>query len=116
MGYHILAIAILLNAAANICIKVGMLRAGVPSDLGYLVRQLFTNFFLILGVVLFGMALAAYSYVLSKLNLSIAYPIMTSLGYVIVILASWLFLSETITWIQLIGFVFIISGVWMVAA
>ena len=94
--YFYLATAILLNASANICIKAGMLRSGVPNNFGYLVRQLFTNPFLTVGVVLFGMALAAYSYVLSRLNLSIAYPIMTSLGYVIVILASWVWLSETI--------------------
>jgi len=40
---------------------------------------------------------------------------MTSLGFLIVILVSWLFLGEVITKIQIIGFVCIIAGVWMVA-
>jgi len=46
----------------------------------------------------------AYGYVLTKMNLSIAYPIMTSMGFMIVVLASWLFLGERITLIQTIGF------------
>ena len=49
------------------------------------------------------------------MNLSIAYPLMTSIGFMIVILASWLFLNEIITPLQIVGFLFILSGVWMVA-
>jgi len=40
---------------------------------------------------------------------------MTSLGFLIVIIASWLFLGEAITKIQIIGFICIIAGVWLVA-
>ena len=50
-----------------------------------------------------------------KTDLSVAYPIMTSLGFVIVVLVSWLFLKETITLIQFTGLALIIAGVWMVA-
>jgi drug/metabolite transporter (DMT)-like permease len=41
---------------------------------------------------------------------------MTSLGIIIVIAASWLFLDEVITPLQVAGFVSIIAGVWMVAS
>lgn len=60
-------------------------------------------------------ALVAYSYALSKINISIANPIMTSIEYAIVILSSVLFLKETLNNIQVIGILFIIFGVWMVA-
>jgi drug/metabolite transporter (DMT)-like permease len=40
---------------------------------------------------------------------------MTSVGYMIVICASWLFLKESITGIQVTGFCLIIGGVWLVA-
>lgn len=67
------------------------------------------------GILSFVLALVAYGYVLTKMNLSIAYPIMTSMGFMIVILASWLFLKESITLIQAVRFLLILSGVWMVA-
>jgi len=114
--YIILALAIILNALANILMKVGMMRQGESSGSPLLMaKAALVNPVLFAGVVSFALALIAYSYVLSKINLSIAYPVMTSLGYVIVIIASWIFLKEHITLIQIIGFTFIIAGVWMVA-
>jgi len=67
------------------------------------------------GIICFGLALAAYSYVLSRMNLSVAYPIMTSMGFLFVIIASWMFFGENVTLTQVTGFVLIIAGVWMVA-
>ena len=113
--YLVLALAIILNALANILMKVAMLRQEKTTDIIALVRQSLTNPILFLGIISFGLALVAYCFVLAKINLSIAYPLMTSLGFLIVILASWLFLGENITKIQIVGFTCIIAGVWMVA-
>lgn len=113
--YVVLSLAITLNALANILMKVAMLRQGKNSDIITLIRQSVSNPVLALGLLSFGLALVAYCYVLAKINLSIAYPLMTSLGFLIVIAASWLFLDERITPLQIVGFIFIISGVWMVA-
>jgi multidrug transporter EmrE-like cation transporter len=115
--YVILTAAIILNALANILMKVGMNKVGglgLRSVAGWLVSML-TNPFVFSGLFCFGLALVAYNYVLSHLNLSVAYPIMTSVGYCIVIVASWLFLHEKIVPLQVLGFTFIITGVWMVA-
>jgi len=114
--YVILALAIILNALANILMKVGMMRQGGANGSPLLMaKAALANPVLFAGIISFALALVAYSYVLSKVNLSIAYPVMTSLGYVIVIIASWMFLKEHITFIQVMGFAFIIAGVWMVA-
>jgi multidrug transporter EmrE-like cation transporter len=97
--------------------KVGMNKVGglnTGSVLGWLVSMV-TNPFVFLGLSCFALALVAYNYVLSQINLSIAYPLMTSVGYCIVIAVSWLFLHEKIVPIQLLGFFLIIAGVWMVA-
>ncbi len=67
------------------------------------------------GILSFIFPLTAYGYILSKMNLSIAYPLMTSIGFMIVTLASWLFLNGIITPIQIIGFLLILLGVWIVA-
>ena len=115
--YIILFLAITLNASANIMLKIGMNRAGSFSftDIPGIFTEVVLNPFIIGGVFCFVLALAAYTYVLSKINLSVAYPIMTSVGYMIVILASWLFLNENISGVQVIGFCLIIGGVWLVA-
>ena len=113
--YIILALAITLNALANIFMKVAMRDQESTTGILPMVTQALTNPVLFLGIVSFGLALVAYCYVLSKVNLSIAYPLMTSLGFLIVILVSWLYLGETITKIQIVGFSLIIAGVWMVA-
>jgi len=113
--YFILSFAIILNALANILMKVAMRKHDKTIETVKMVTEALSNPILFLGILSFVFALVAYCYVLSKLNLSIAYPIMTSLGFLIVILASWLFLGEAITKIQIIGFICIIAGVWMVA-
>ena len=113
--YVVLSLAIVLNALANILMKVAMLKQEKTTDIMTMVTQSLTNPVLFLGLVSFGLALVAYCFVLAKINLSIAYPLMTSLGFLIVILASWLFLGENITRIQIVGFTCIIAGVWMVA-
>lgn len=115
--YLILFFAICLNATANILLKVGMNRSGTLSftSIPEIISKVVLNPVIIGGILCFVLALGAYTYVLSKINLSIAYPIMTSLGYMIVILASWLFLKESITGVQVTGFCLIIGGVWLVA-
>jgi multidrug transporter EmrE-like cation transporter len=116
MSYIILLIlSIIFNAVANVLMKVGMLKDKPFSSVVELFFNIICNPFLMGGVLCFALGLAAYCYVLTKLNLSIAYPINTSVSYVIVIIASWLFLHETITFLQIAGFAFIIAGVWMVA-
>ena len=113
--YVVLSLAIVLNALANILMKVAMLKQEKTTDIITMVKQSLTNPILFLGLLSFALALVAYCFVLAKINLSIAYPLMTSLGFLIVILASWLFLGENITRIQIVGFTCIIAGVWMVA-
>jgi multidrug transporter EmrE-like cation transporter len=113
--YIVLSLAIVLNALANILMKVAMRKQDKTTEIIEMVIQSLSNPTLFLGIFSFALALVAYCYVLSKLNLSIAYPLMTSLGFLIVILASWLFLGEAITKIQIIGFICITAGVWMVA-
>jgi multidrug transporter EmrE-like cation transporter len=66
-------------------------------------------------VVLFGLALAAYSIVLSKINLSIAYPIMTGGGFLLVFLASAAFFKENISATHILGAVLILAGVYTLA-
>jgi len=111
----VLALAIIFNAMANILIKVGMNKVGETEGILELAKKAVVQPQLIAGIVSFIMAFVSYSYILTKLNLSIAYPIMVSMGLVIVVTVSYLFLHESISIVQIFGFVLIITGVWMVA-
>jgi multidrug transporter EmrE-like cation transporter len=111
----LLILAIVLNASANVSIKIGMLKVGETDSLISLIRRALTQPILLLGVALFALALFAYCMVLIRLRLCVAYPIMVSMSLVIVVLASFFIIKETITLIQIIGFLVTIAGVWMVA-
>lgn len=107
----ILLLAIFLNALANILVKASAVYIKNESLIGLL-----TNYYLIAGIVSFGLAFIAYRYVLARgLPLSIAYPIMTTAGFAIVILASRIFFQEKIIPIQWIGIGFLVIGIWLIA-
>lgn len=111
----ILGLSIVFNATANILIKVGMNRLGKVGGVFMMVKKAIVEPALVLGVFSFVLALAGYSFVLTKLNLSVAYPIMISMGLIIVVLASYFLLNESISGFQILGFLLIIAGVWLVA-
>jgi multidrug transporter EmrE-like cation transporter len=115
--YIALVIALVANACANILIKMGM-RDGLPAGqgVGVLLRGILLNPLVLGGVVLFGLNVLCYAYALSRIPLSAAYPIMTSVGFLIVIGASTLLLHETLGAIQIAGIVLILAGVTMVAS
>jgi multidrug transporter EmrE-like cation transporter len=117
LKYLILAVSIILNALANIFIKAGMNKISKQGAEGLkaIAFKWISNPFIILGLISFASALACYSYVLSKINVSIAYPVNTSLGIIIVIAISALFLGEKISLTQGMGFILIMAGVWLVA-
>ena len=111
----IFIVAITLNAVANILLKVGAEKTKESNNIFELLLGMATNPITILAIFCFAAGMAAYNYVLMKTNLSVGYPIMTSVGYIIVLLASWLFLKETLTILQVSGILLIVAGVWMVA-
>jgi len=115
--YWLLGLAVLFNALANIVVKWAM--RGEPSPfaegIGAAVRSVAANYWLWAGIALFGLAFILYSLVLTRINLSIAYPVMTSLGLVIITLVSILVFKEVITGIQAGGLLLIIIGVWLVS-
>ncbi len=112
--YVLLAIALTLNALANVLIKAGMRNREPDATAGF-VKEMVLNPYLWGGVTSFGLALAFYSVVLSRMPLSLAYPLMTTLGFVIVLGASAFLFDERLNVIQYAGIVLIAAGVWMAA-
>jgi len=115
--YIALAFALVTNACANILIKTGM-KGGLPQGAGVsgIVRGILLNPIVVAGVVLFGLQMVFYAYALSRIPLSTAYPLMTSVGFLIVVTASVVMLNETLSLIQVLGLILIMAGVAMVAS
>ena len=62
----------------------------------------------------FGTEFLLYAYLLSSLNLIVAYPILVSLGYLAIIGLSKAFLGETFRPVNWLGAAVIVAGVWLV--
>jgi multidrug transporter EmrE-like cation transporter len=83
------------------------------SDRGLLVR-LFTDPYLVAGVGCFGIALGFYSVALTKFELSVAYPVMTSVGLVLVFAFSLIGFKESMHLTKVLGTLLIVAGVVLV--
>jgi drug/metabolite transporter (DMT)-like permease len=101
--------SVILGAFAQILLKLGTMKSG-----SLLLIKLFTNPFTLSGLFLYGLSALLWIVALSKVQLSLAYP-MVSLGYVLVFgLSYWIF-GETISLLRAAGLVTIVIGVLMIA-
>lgn len=80
---------------------------------GYYVR-LFTTPIVLLGFLMYGVSSLFWLFILSKLPLSLAYPLV-SMGYVLVVFFSWLLLREHVSIARMIGVAVICCGVALLA-
>lgn len=109
MIYIILIFSLISNALANVFIKAGMRNyAGGIVDIFY---HLFRSPMILIGLLFFGLAFIGYSFVLSKLELSVAYPIMTGAGFAIVSLFSFILFGEMLNLAKILGMILIFIGI-----
>lgn len=115
MKWMILLAAIILNAAANFFIKLGMDRMGTLTFEVSLLAKVITNPFMIAGVTSFGLSLAVYSVTLQKFELSVAYPLMTTSGFLLISICSAIWLKESFTLMKVLGMIVVLIGVFMIS-
>jgi len=117
IDFFILVVAIVFNASANILLKFGMQKTQQMSDVGLkgMLLNSITNVYVWLGLISFGVAFIFYSVVLTKMKLGIAYPIMTSAGFVIVTLFAVFLFDEKMSWLKIAGIVIIALGIWLIS-
>jgi multidrug transporter EmrE-like cation transporter len=109
--YIALVLTIISNTFANTLIKVAMNKADKTQGL---INQYLFNPYFIAGVILFALSLISYSITLTKMKLSVAYPVIISACFVLVVFISWFYLKERISLIQLTGIALIVIGIWLV--
>lgn len=80
-----------------------------------LIPRLIQNIWLISGLFLFGVSFFLWLFIISRLKLSVAYPISTSLSFCLITLASWFIFKEQLALLQIVGIILIIFGIFLVA-
>ena len=115
-AYLFLLTALLLNAGANLLIKYaaigGSSAAASQPGLAGLVRPYLSIPFLA-GLICFGLNVLIYTQALKKLPISIAYPIMVSIGYLIILVVSWFVFGERLTMTRYLGAALMLGGLWL---
>lgn len=110
----IMLISVSLTSLGQLILKKGLLTFGAIERVSPRFFQMLINPLVLLGVVFAICGWAAYAIALSKLELSLAYPIW-SLSFVIVPLLSLLIYQETISALKMGGLGLIFTGVILVA-
>jgi multidrug transporter EmrE-like cation transporter len=117
-AFAFLLTGVVLNAGAQLLLKAGTNALGVIT----LTREnwwdtlwrMGTQGHFVAGVVCYMVSLLVWIMGLSRVPVSVAYP-MLSLGYVINAVAAYYLFGETVTVARWLGIGFIIVGVWLVA-
>jgi multidrug transporter EmrE-like cation transporter len=109
---------VLCNAAAQLFLKAGGNVLGVIS----FTRDAWLDTALKIGMqpyywggfVCYAVSIVVWIMALSRVPVSVAYP-MLSIGYIVNALAAWYLFGEALTMVKWLGIGFIIIGVWLVA-
>ena len=118
LSFSLVLAGVLLNAAAQLLLKAGTNAVGhfefsagniVPVGL-----RLALEPFILGGVACYVVSLVVWIMALSRVEVSMAYP-MLSIGYVINAVAAWYLFGESLTALRLTGIGFIVVGVFLVA-
>lgn len=112
--FFLLLGAVCLGVTGQFLMKNGMNQVGAINSLALAsLFRMFSNPLVLLGFASYGLSSVGYLMALSRLDLSVAYP-MVGMGYVLVMLISWLILHEPVSALRWLGTLLIVAGVWLV--
>ena len=118
ISFLLVLTGVLLNAAAQLLLKAGVSHLGV-------IRLQFNTILsagwklafephILGGLACYAVSVVVWILALSRVQVSIAYP-MLSLGYVVTAVVAWALLGEALSAMRLTGIAVIIVGVYLVA-
>src|SRR3990167_3795392 len=105
MIFPLILLGVLLNAAAQLLLKAGMSQIGL---------KVMESIPIISGLLMYGVSVGVWLLVLSRVEVSFAYP-MLSMGYIVNAFAAYYFFGEPLSSLRLLGIFIIIAGVYLVA-
>lgn len=115
--YILVIFSILTTAVAHLSFKQGVLKMGELNfsfgNLFSLIPQIFQSFWLVLGMISFGVSFLLWLFIISKLQLNIIYPVVISLEVSLVTVGSWLLFKEYLSFWQVLGIGAILFGIFL---
>ena len=117
LSFSLLMTGVLLNAGAQLLLKAGTNSVGVfefsRENIGPIGWKLATEPHIAGGLACYVVSVVVWIMALSRVEVSVAYPLL-SIGYVVNALAAWYLFGEAVTPMRLAGIGIIIVGVWVV--
>ena len=118
VSFALILTGVLLNAVAQLMLKAGANRVG-PLDvhvgsIAAAARELAFSAPIIGGLACYVVSVAVWIVALTRVEVSVAYP-MLSMGYVVNAIAAWLLFGEQLTPMRVAGITVIIVGVYLLA-
>ncbi|MDA3790410.1 MAG: EamA family transporter [Desulfobacula sp.] len=113
----LIVFGVLLNALAQIALKQGMRVIGtfsfsVENILPILIK-VSVNPFIIAGLACYAVSVIVWLMVLSRVEVSFAYPLL-SIGYIVTAFAGYLFFNENMGYVRWTGVLIICLGVYLI--
>jgi multidrug transporter EmrE-like cation transporter len=117
-SFSMILAGVLLNAGAQLLLKAGTRSLGVigSGGAGFIGTVLGVAFepFILMGLACYVISVGIWIVALSRVDVSIAYP-MLSIGYVVNAVAAWWLFGEALTPMRLTGIGIILLGVYVLA-
>ena len=114
----LILLGVLLNACAQLALKLGMTRVGRLDEFGKrpiaLAIEVLSSPWVLTGLACYVLSVAIWLAVLSRVEVSFAYPFL-SIGYVVTAVVAYYCFGESVSPLRISGIGFICLGVAMIA-
>lgn len=116
--YALILLAIVINVAAQMLLKLGMQRIGYfafsAENMWPVGLRIASNPYILGGFAFYVFSVLVWLMVLSRVDVSLAYPL-SSFGYVLVALAAYFLFGEQISALRMVGIFVVIFGVYLIS-
>lgn len=116
--FALILLAVVFNTAAQILLKLGIDRIGTFvfswSNFSNIILKIIASPWIVIGLIIYVGSIGVWLMVLSRTQISIAYPL-ASLAYVTVAISSYYILGEELSIMRIAGTIVILIGVYIVA-
>nr|WP_321467740.1 SMR family transporter [uncultured Desulfobulbus sp.] len=108
---------VFLNAAAQLALKQGMRQIGyfdfILANIPRIVWEVAANGYIWVGLICYVVSVVVWLLVLSRVEVSYAYPLL-SVGYIVTACAGWFLFQENMSPARLLGIAVICLGVYLI--
>lgn len=116
IAHAVFLLSVFTTIAGQLLLKKATSSQRLSFDASNLVPSLMalaTNPFLLAWVLFAGISAALWIYVLSRFELSLAFPVSTTLSYILILVLSWWLFGEQMTVMRWIGIGLMCVGIFM---